>query len=156
MDVNVPAGDGGGAAAPDIIRADQRLRRLAILIVVGTTVLGAAAIHWLLPWAATTVKQAVSDGMPRSVVCKTTLAVLSVFALTVAGFGFHTARLGKRVAVARQFPLPGMRVIRDTRVLRGRAADLLGRGQACLGKALIVLSAALLALTSYGLAKLSH
>jgi hypothetical protein len=132
------------------------MRRTAILVVLITTVLGAAAIQWLLPWATATVDQAVRDGMPRSVVCKSTLAVLSVFALTVAAFGLHTARLGKRVSIARQFPLPGTRVIRDTRVVRGRAAVLVGRGQAFLGKALIVLSAALLALTSYGLAKLSH
>jgi hypothetical protein len=127
-----------------------------MIIVVGTAAVGAAVIHWLLPWATATVDQAVRDGMPKSVVCKSTLVVVSVFAITVAAFGMHTARLGRRIAAAGQFPLPGTRVIRDTRVLRGRAAVLVGRGQTFLGRALVVLSIALVAVTSYGLAKLTH
>ena len=156
MDENPSSGKGDTSTESEILQADPVMRRTAISIVLITTVLGAAAIEWLLPWAAATIDQAVQSGMPRSVVCQSTLAVLSVFALTVAAFGLHTARLGKRVSIARQFPLPGTRVIRDTRVVRGRAAVLVGHGQAFLGKALIVLSTALLALTSYGLAKLSH
>ena len=153
MDVN-PSG-GGVAGAPEILRADPRLRRQAMILLVVVTALGSAAIQWLLPWANATVEEAVRSGMPRSAVCKSTLAVLSVFAFAVAAFGLHTARMGRRIRAAGQFPLPGARVIRDTRVIRGRAADMLGRAQTFLGAALIVLCAALVALTSYGLAKLT-
>jgi hypothetical protein len=156
--MNIRSSTGGNGAtaapAPDIIRADPRLRRLALLMVLGTAVLGGAAIEWLLPWANATVEEAVRGGMPRSVVCKSTLGVLSGFALMVAAFGVHTARVGRRVALAAEFPLPGTRVIRDTPVLRGRTAVLLGRSQTFLGNALVVLAAALLALTAYGLAAL--
>jgi hypothetical protein len=140
----------------EILRADPKLRRRAIYLVLITAVAGAAAIHWLLPWANATVEEAVRGGMPRSVVCKSTLGVLSVFALTVIGFGAYIARLGRSIAAAQRFPLPGQKVIRDTRVLTGRSAQMLGRAQAFLGTALIVVASALLVLTGYGLSKLMH
>jgi hypothetical protein len=140
----------------EILRADPQLRRRAVTMVLATAVCGAAAIHWLLPWAHATVEQAVREGMPRSVVCKSTLGVLSIFAFTVAGFGVYIVRLGRSIVAAGRFPPPGQKVIRDTRVLTGRAAELLGRTQTFLGSALIVCAAALLALTTYGLGKLMH
>jgi hypothetical protein len=48
----------------------------------------------------------------------------------------YLIRLGRRIRTSRQFPPPGMRVVRDTEILRGRAAVwrgnvLVGCGVVC-------------------------
>jgi hypothetical protein len=154
--MGLDASTAGGTGSPEIVRADPRQRRLAILTVLATAIVGAVAIHWVLPWAIESIERAVRGGMPRSVVCKSTLGVLCAFAFLVAGFGFWIARLGRSIVAAGRFPPPGQKVIRDTRVLTGRAAEALGRTQTLLGTALIVLAAALLVVASYGLAVLTR
>jgi hypothetical protein len=146
----------GGRERPEVVRADPRLRKQALVMVVVATALFTGAVEWLVPWTNQTIAQAMREGMPRSAVCKSALVVLSVFAVSVAGFGAYVIALGRRIASAQRFPLPGQAVIRDTRVVSGRVAVLFGRCQAFLGGTLIVLAASLFGLSCYGLARLMH
>lgn len=136
---------------PEILRADPRARRGVLTIVVLAGVIGLLAIEWLLPWARGRVEQAVYEGsLAKSAVCKSILIFLMAVATSVGGIGVYAFRFGRRVACEERFPPAGMKVVRDTRVLQGRAARLLGRAQAINGALLVVLAFALFALCAYG------
>ena len=135
----------------EILRADPVARRRALTIVVVGGVLGLLAIQWLLPWARGRVEQAVYEGgLPQSAVCKSVLVGLMLVATSVAAFGVYAFRFGRRVVAEERFPPAGITVVRDTRVLHGRAARLLGRAQAINGALLVVLAVVLFALCAYG------
>lgn len=115
------------------------------------TFIGAAAIQWLLPWARAGVAEAVSHGtLAKVTLCKATLVVFALLGLPVGAFGVYAFRFGRRVEHEERFPPAGVAVVRDTRVLHGRAARLLGRAQAINGALLVVLAGALIMLCAYG------
>jgi hypothetical protein len=143
-------------ASPEILRADPRARRRALAIVVVGGVLGLLAIEWLLPWARGRVEQAVYEGgLPQSAVCKSVLAFLMLVAASVGAFGVYVFRFGGRVVREERFPPAGVKVVRNTRVVHGRAARILGRAQAINGALLVALAIALFALCAYGFLALS-
>jgi len=75
-----------------------------------------------------------------------TLILLAVVApATVLGMwaGIDAIRRSRRALCAEQYPAPGSRVLRDTPVLRGRAARIAGTLGVVLGGALIALAVAL-------------
>ncbi|HET9062185.1 MAG TPA: hypothetical protein VFO62_02750 [Candidatus Binatia bacterium] len=143
-------------ASPEILRADPRARRRALAILVVGGLLGLLAIEWLLPWARGRVAQAVYEGgLPQSAVCKSVLAFLMLIAASVAAFGVYVWRFGRRVVREERFPPTGVNVVRDTRVLNGRPARLLGHAQAINGALLVALAIAMVALCAYGFIALS-
>ena len=63
--------------------------------------------------------------------------------------GVSMIRTAKLTVDSAQFPAPGAKVIRDTRILRGSRAVALGRVQRILGALLVACALALLALCTY-------
>lgn len=142
--------------SPEILPADPGARRRALTLVVVGGAAGILAIEYLLPWARGRLAQAVYDGsVPRSAICKSVLMGLMVVATSVAGFGVYAFRLGRRVLSEERFPPAGTKVVRDTRVLRGRAARILGRAQAINGALLVLLALALFLVCAYGYLELA-
>jgi len=142
---------GGG----EIVRADAAARGVAVRIVVLAALVGAATLHWGRPWLVHAAERAVAEGMPRSVVCRSVLVALAGLGCGTGAFGVHAFRLGRRVMREQRYPPKGLRVIRDTRVVEGRVAELVGTVQSGTGILLVAASAALVAVAAYGFAKLS-
>jgi hypothetical protein len=136
-----------------IIRADPRLRRTALLLVLGATAAGGLIVGWFLPWLLSALAEGTAAGrISTRLVCLGFLAFMMVIGGSVILFGVHTVRDARLVLAAGRYPLPGMRVIRDTRVLTGRPARVLGRGREVLGILLIVLALVLLGICVYAAA----
>lgn len=107
----------------EVQKADPAARRQALLVIVFATAIGALLItgfehlsqpfhEWLSSEPAETVRRA-------------RLAVyVSAFVVSapVIAFAIYLWLLGARVLRAKRFPPPGLRVIRDTRVVDGPAA----------------------------------
>ena len=136
---------------PEIVAADPRLRRLALLGVLGVALLGAATTVWLLPALTSTLLRARLEGrITVPIACYLFLALMLLIAGLVIAFATYAIRFGGRVRAGALYPPPGTRVIRDTRVVRGPVAVLIGRVQVWLGYALVLCALALIALSIYG------
>ena len=104
----------------EIERADARLRKVAILVILLTLVVGAGAILALPHWFETLrLRPAPRARQSLAAALVWSTAGISVMLLAVAAYAW---RLGARARDASRFPPPGMRVIRDTVVLHGPAA----------------------------------
>jgi hypothetical protein len=121
----------------DIVRADPVRRRralllLPIILVVGVGMLAAAprATRMLLVWL-----QESPHGRERAVVAM--LGFAAPFTLLAWVIGFDSVRRSLHTLRARQFPPPGTPVLRDTPVLRGRTAQMLGVVGLALGTLLL-------------------
>jgi hypothetical protein len=140
------------ATDQSVVRADPRARRLALLLLAGGTVAGVLVLGWILPWLLESLEEAADTGrVSYRAICIGFLVFVGAIALGVTAIGVSIARNGSRVIAAGRFPLPGARVVRDTRVQTGRAAMVVGRGQRVIGFLLIVLAAALFALSVYAI-----
>lgn len=147
--------DGPGIPAspppPEMVRADPRRRRLAIIIVFVSLILVAFGIAWGLPALEEWV---VSDTSPGRVsrarmVCLAFGGIIVLLAAAVIGSGRRISRYGKEAVAVGRFPPPGMPVFRDGVALTGRPAVMLGRFYRGIGITLAVLGVALLALGGY-------
>jgi hypothetical protein len=128
----------------EMIRADPALRRWALAIVLGMTIFGAIVIAYLPDTLHELLALAVRS--PEEAGRRATLVLLAVVApATVLGMwaGIDAIRRSRRALRAEQYPAPGSRVVRDTPVLRGRAARVAGTLGVVLGSALIALAVAL-------------
>lgn len=128
----------------EMIRADPALRRWALTIVLGMTIFGAIVITYLPDTLRELLALAVRS--PEEAGRRATLILLAVVApATVLGMwaGIDAIRRSRRALRAEQYPAPGSRVVRDTPVLRGRAARIAGTLGVVLGGALIALAVAL-------------
>lgn len=110
----------------DIVRADRRLRRQTIAVLGIATVVALLCIHyfqrWLLGIAGLSEPQALILRM-RSLLG----VALTGSAICLALLGGYSARKGQRALKFQQWPLPGARVLRDTPLRRGPAAQRIGR-----------------------------
>ncbi len=136
---------------PQVVRADPAMRRKAVLIVIAGTVAAIVAIGYGLPWLERWVTDAIVAGniAARRAVCLGAGAAVIGLALVVAVSGVNMVRIGRRVTGAGRFPPPGLRVLRDTRVVAGRQAVIIGRLQATLGLVILGCAAALLGIGGY-------
>jgi hypothetical protein len=76
--------------------------------------------------------------------------VVALLAAPVVGFGTFAVRSGRTVIRAGQYPPPGMRVLRRTKILRGSTARLTGQGQLVLGLLLVLCGIALFGVACWG------
>jgi hypothetical protein len=135
----------------DIVTADKRYRT-RLFVAYGAGLCTVALLLWL--------------GLPRFVRHLNTLPVLAfinvaeicvvafLLAFVVpAGFLIHT---GRKVLHYKEMPYPGMRVIRDTKVVRGKKAMLRGRLLLILGIAAICIAVAGIVRSHYYFEKFRH
>jgi hypothetical protein len=110
----------------DVVRGDPVLRRRALLVLPLLLALGVVALasaprasHRLILWL-----QQSPDAGGRAVLAMLGFAAPFTLAAWLVGGG--AVRRSVQTLRARRFPPPGMRVVRDTPVLRGRTARLFG------------------------------
>jgi len=111
----------------EIQKADPKARRRAVLSVVIGTIVGAAFILGFESYRAALQEWILSE--PGKVSDRLNLVFLvaaCVLSAPLLVFGAYIWVLGARVTRARQYPPPAQSVIRDTLVVRGRAAVLGG------------------------------
>jgi hypothetical protein len=111
-----------------IRKADPACRRRIALILLIALSVGALGIVGFEHYQSRLHDWIVSDpeALPQRV--KTVLVVFSVFLLApLLALGVFFWSLGRRVLRAREFPPPGLRVIRDTAVVTGERAKFRGR-----------------------------
>jgi hypothetical protein len=126
--------DAQGPSAQPVIRANKRVRAVALAIWIVGALAGAVAIQWLLPYS----EQYVSKQEPQ--VALRTMQILFAFLfLSVLPLGVYLFRFGYRAMQWRQIPPPGTWVIRNAKVVEGRRAQQRGRIVVTLGVLLFVL-----------------
>jgi hypothetical protein len=136
---------------PGFVAADMKLRRLAVLTMLAATVIATAMVGWFVPWLATAIQEAQQSGtLSVPLASYLFLAVVGLLAAPVVGFGAFAVRSGLLVLRTSQYPPPGMRVLRRTKILRGFAAKLTGAGQLLLGVLLVLGSVALVVVACWG------
>jgi hypothetical protein len=138
------------ATPPNFIAADRRHRSWAIFTLVFGTVLGALILGWLWPMARSWLLEERGAGrIPSRAICLGFLGLVGLLAVPVIYVGLNVIRLSTRVIAHQQFPPPGMKVVRDTRILRGSRAVTWGRAQRVIGSLLILCATALFGLSAY-------
>jgi hypothetical protein len=116
-------------------RADPRLRRALALSIVAALLLGGLGWWWLQQWLAGLADLPFAAAKGQLLVALAAcLGLLCLSAIALAVYFWH---LGAQVVVQGQFPLPGARVVRDVRMVRGEAALRYGRGLQFFGVALL-------------------
>jgi hypothetical protein len=121
----------------------------------GATVLGSTFIGWIWPLIRGALLQARETGqISGRTICVGFLGFVAALVAPVIYTGVHVRRIGQRALDNEQFPPPGIRVIRDTHVMRGAQARNLGRVQRVLGLLLITCALALLGLSAYAAIRL--
>ncbi|MHC4519822.1 MAG: hypothetical protein ACYTAS_14635 [Planctomycetota bacterium] len=118
-----------------VVHADRKYRRV-ILIAFGVSVcIGVVLLQWVLPWATRYLAQR----RPQEALQILQVAVSLMF-LSALPIAWYIWSLGRKGVTSQQMPPPGVRVIKDTIIIRGRSA-------VARGKALMVI-AVLLAIVS--------
>ena len=120
----------------ELHRADSKLRRVLALALVAAVLVGALGWWWLQAWLASLASLPVAAAKARLLVA---LAwCLGLLCLSVLSLSIYFWRLGAQVVAQGQFPLPGARVVKDLRLVRGEQARRYGRGLQFFAMALLV------------------
>lgn len=125
----------------DILRADPRLRRIVWIVVASVAVLGVVVLFAFSRWlgdAAINMHPAELVPRMRSLIGVT----LTGSAVCLAALALHAARSARRTLEMRQWPAPGVRVIRDTPMRRGDAAVRIARMLQAVSGLLVLLAIA--------------
>jgi hypothetical protein len=128
-------------AAMEIQRADPQLRRIAGLVFVALVVAGSVVLLALQSWLSGVAQAAPSTARTQLLIAFGGLVAISC--VTLLAFAVCFWRTAGQVLATQQFPPPGMRVIRDTPVLRGAAAMRRGRILQSIGGVLVLCGVAL-------------
>ncbi|GAA0706974.1 hypothetical protein [Dokdonella soli] len=123
----------------DIQRADPRLRRITVVVLVVATLAAALFVFALQRWMLQQVERLPTEQM--IVELRHWIGMLltgsGLCLLVLAGYA---ARLARRVIAERRWPLAGTRVLRDTPIRRDAAALRLARLLNLVAVALIALA----------------
>jgi hypothetical protein len=128
----------------EIQKADPQARRRAILILTLGTVIGCVLIL-LLEHHGPALRDWITQD-PEKLAARAQSGLLISIALVsvpLLAFAAYLWRLGSRIARAERFPPPGLTVVRDTPVLRGRPARRRGRLAQALAGCLAFMACAL-------------
>jgi hypothetical protein len=125
----------------ELQRADPKLRVVVASLVLAAIVGGVGVLALMREWLEG------SRQLPPSAAQSQLLAALDwctgLLCLSLAAFAAYLWRLGAKVILHAQWPLPRARVFRDTPVLRGQAARRRGRWLQGLAVALVACGIAL-------------
>lgn len=130
----------------DTVRADRHLRGITLAVVVALVIAGGVLLQVLLPQYLDylhTLSQTDPDRL-RAEYERAFFWMFGLMAVLGALIGLHTLRLGVRIRRAGEFPPPGVKVIVDTRLLRGPRAQQLAL--------VLMIGGALFAVAAVGLA----
>ncbi len=116
--------------APEIQRADRRLRRRFAFAALALVALSVLVLELGAPWLVGRFQQD-----PREAVRALKLLMLAAFAPLIPT-GVYLFSFGRRAVHAGRFPPPGARVIVDTPIVQGRIARRRGSVLMLLGLAL--------------------
>ncbi len=105
-----------------LLKADPQSRRKLINIYFVVFIVGFIIIQWGLP----EFKAFVNQKKPREA-AHILLITLSLCFLSVLPMAIYIYRYGQRILKAGQFPPPGEKVIRDTKIIEGNSARRRGR-----------------------------
>ncbi len=111
---------------PRLVRADNKLRN-KWLVTTGLLVLLLALLLWASPIVQNSLTKLFSNTGTESVI-RLLVIFYSVFAILAIIFitvGMHLAQVARKIQKYGRFPAPGMRVVRDTWVVRGYRAVFL-------------------------------
>ena len=129
-------------ATMEVIRADPRLRRFAVRSLIALVLAGALGLWAFQGWLAGVTQLPAAIAQQHLLIAFASLVGISCAALLALAAFLWT--IGARVRRSAQFPAPGMRVLRDTAVLRDGAAERRGRTIQGTGAVLVVCCLALL------------
>jgi hypothetical protein len=129
--------DGRAGSSNRVIRANRKVRAVALAACMVSAVAGVMLIQWLLPQG----EQYLSKQSPQGALRILQIAVGFIFLSTVP-LSVYLFWFGYRVVKWRQIPPPGAWVIRDTRVVEGDPAQR--RGRIVIALAVLLLAAGLL------------
>lgn len=137
----------------EIQRADDRRRKVAIIVLVAVLISGVVLWvvfeEWMMAMRSLPVEAA------RTSLSKVFSLSMAIMVLCVCGAGWHCWRVGERVRRSLRFPPPDATVVRDTMVLSGQAAVSRGRLLQVLG-VILILCAICLAVMSWLVLKMLH
>jgi hypothetical protein len=105
-----------------ILKADPEARRKLINISLVSVIVGVIIIQWGFP----EFKAYVNQKQPREAI-RILLITLSICFLSVLPMAIYIYWYGRRILKAGQFPLPGAKIIRETKRITGDAARRRGR-----------------------------
>lgn len=104
-----------------MLRADPRLRRQTLVALAIAVILAAAAMFWFQSWLS---EIATVPGTDLLIVRLRRLIgiALTGSAICLAVLAFYSAHKAAKVKLFKQWPLPRVRVLRDTPIRRGDSA----------------------------------
>lgn len=109
----------------EIVYADKNLRRWVLILAIALAVIALCVLKFTQGYVRDIV--ALAEDNPQEMLRKSivlaNVGVISFSAGILAVFGYFLW-LGIRIIKASQYPVPGMKVIRDTKILRGGKAKL--------------------------------
>jgi hypothetical protein len=112
----------------EVRKADPVVRRRMVFIVAFAAVVGALLIFLLERYRVPLRDWILADPELSARRLRMTIMLLAALLLApLIGFAVYLWSLGGRVLRAREFPPPGLRVARDTRVITGESAVSRGR-----------------------------
>jgi hypothetical protein len=121
----------------DVVRGDPALRRRALLVLPLVVVLGVGALATAPRASRLLIAWLQQSPNPRGRAVLAMLAFAAPFTLAAWLVGVDAIRRSMQTLRARRFPPPGMRVVRDTPVLRGGRARLVAVVWLVLGASLL-------------------
>lgn len=119
----------------EILRADKPYRHRVLLIFLVISLLGFLAIKWGLPLGITYLK-----GLDTQKALTMIKYILMSFMLSAVPVGLFLLKLGYKIMKAEIFPLPGMKVTRDTKITKGKRAKIIGQTLMGFGVLIILMS----------------
>jgi len=114
--------------------ADRAARRLALILVAAGALAGALLLLAFNAW-----RSGLESWVAADLAHRARLVVAVMIGLTTGpalAMSAYLWRLGRRTAAAERYPPPGLRVVRDTRIVAGARARRLGRGLQAIAAAL--------------------
>jgi len=104
-----------------IVRADKKYRKRALLFYILSVFLGLVLVAWVLPRGTEYLRNLDPDA---ALLIADTVLVLTL--LSVVPVGLYLLRLAGKILKERRFPPQGTKVLRDTLIVTGRKATVRG------------------------------